>query len=366
MSDTTETTITETPPTPSPKTKALMFSETALIETAADGAVNVTLLRPGWSKNDRFYSKEAIARAVPKFEGAQAYIDHPSKDDEKNRPERSVRDLAGYYTNVHQSPDGAMKATFNPVGANGDFLKPLIAATAEKPDLLGLSINAAGSTVQGEAEGRKGILVEDITRCLSTDIVTRPAAGGKFETLRASDDELTSALLEAMGYDEWREARPAFLERLKREYRDGWRDDAVKTAEAQAKTLRETIAEKDKRIKELEEAAAGKDMQIANLSAENTRRDMQVYADRLIAESRLPSAWQPNKRAQLLSEANTGNWPGMVAGWQTEYSAVRPPIAVHGAGIAGMAVRESMDPWVLPDESPEQYAARKRRISQRS
>ncbi len=196
--------------------------------------------------------------------------------------------------------------------------------------------------------------------------MTTPAAGGKYETLRAADDAFTTDLIAAMEYDEWRDVRPDFIKRLREEVKTQRQDEALREAQTRELSLQETAGQQHKRITELEEAGRAKDGELADLREQLSRRDRDGYADRLMADSRLPSAWQSNRRVQLLGEANSGNWPGMVAGWQAEYSAVRPPIAVRGAGAAGMVMQESMNPWPEANESPEQYAARKRRIIQRS
>src|SRR6058998_1563200 len=42
-------------------------------------------------------SEDAIRSAQRVFEGKRFFVDHPSKSEEDDRPERSVRDLAGYF-----------------------------------------------------------------------------------------------------------------------------------------------------------------------------------------------------------------------------------------------------------------------------
>jgi hypothetical protein len=47
-----------------------------------------------------YYTKQALESAVPAFEGKKAYADHPSRSEESDRPERSVRDIVGHYENL--------------------------------------------------------------------------------------------------------------------------------------------------------------------------------------------------------------------------------------------------------------------------
>lgn len=138
------------------------------------GTYRVVLVRPGWSENGRYYSQRVLAQALALFEGAKAYADHPSQQELRDRPERSVRDIIGYYGNVKQEPDGRLTATLHLVETAG-WLRPLIEA-----GLVGLSINALGHTRLGEAEGRRGQLVESIAKVTSVDVVTQAAAGGGF------------------------------------------------------------------------------------------------------------------------------------------------------------------------------------------
>src|SRR5206468_9911307 len=104
--------------------------------------------------------------------------------------------------------------------------------------LIQLSSNAIGQTVIGEAEGQKAIVVESIVGVNSVDLVTTGAAGGTFQgALLASDgDSLTRELLAAMTFEEWREARPAFMARLRKEMQTT-RDEAALT---EARTARDT------------------------------------------------------------------------------------------------------------------------------
>jgi len=345
-----------------PKVRTTYLSESALFESATDAGVDVTLIRPGWSKNNRYYSKEALSRAADKFEGSKAYLDHPSKSDEQNRPERSVKDIAGSYSNVRQADDGRLVGTLHLLGENGTFIRPLIdAAIAGKPDLIGLSINALGKTVQGEAEGRKGIIVEDIAQANSTDIVTTPAAGGRFERLAASDDSFTADLLAAMDYDEWANARPEFLQRLRESMKALRQDEAIKEAQSQTTALREANATLETRNKELEAKLKEAGKAVSDMRAQQAQRDAGLYAAKLLKASHLPTGWQTTVQTQLLAEANTGLWPGLISAEQAKFASVRGVIPVQVAGAvtrqgANSVVSESLVP--LPNESPEAYGRR--------
>ncbi|MDE3074724.1 MAG: Mu-like prophage major head subunit gpT family protein [Chloroflexota bacterium] len=56
--------------------------------------VEVTVLEAGLSKMGWYYSPDLLRRSIALFDGARAFADHPAPND---RPERSIRDVVGYY-----------------------------------------------------------------------------------------------------------------------------------------------------------------------------------------------------------------------------------------------------------------------------
>jgi hypothetical protein len=183
---------------------------------ATDGKrFSVVLIKEGLGnlKDLCYYTREALAQAAAEkvFEGKKLYIDHPSETDEVNRPERSVRDVAGYFENV----------TFQVVGdraqLGGDLvvlpgaafdaartlMKESVAYSLQHPgDLIGLSINASGDADEKDLEAflkesaipaevmpkflkakEQGAtvvrVVNKIESAVSCDLVTEAGAGGR-------------------------------------------------------------------------------------------------------------------------------------------------------------------------------------------
>lgn len=155
------------------------FADATLVE-GEENAFDVTLIEPGWSKNGRHYSREVLGEAVEGgvFEGQRAYVDHPPQA-MQGEP-RSVRDLAGEYTNVTLGESGAPRARLKLFAPTSDWLGPLI---KEGGHLIGVSIRARGEFGPGEAEGRRGTVVEKIEEVVSVDVVAEPAAGGTFDAM---------------------------------------------------------------------------------------------------------------------------------------------------------------------------------------
>lgn len=355
------------------------FSELMpLTESVMDGAaheIDVTLIRAGWSANGKYYSRETLGRAVPAFEGARAYVNHPTVSEGKERPERDVRDMAGYYKNVRQADDGSLKGTLKLIGRNGDDLMPLVnEALTNKPDLLGLSINALGKTKMGEAEGRKGVLVEEIVsaRSTSTDIVTTPAAGGKFERLMASDNEFTTDLLQALEYDEWRESRPDFVARFQKETRTARVSELAEAQNQEVVTLREQVALLETTRKELEESQKRATTALTDKLNESLTRVSELVADSKLKESKLPDAWKTELKPQLLTLSES-EVDVRLESERKKYFGIKMPVQVLTAGATpitnGVSLTESelavagalgVNPLNAPyeNESPAQWAQR--------
>lgn len=164
-----------------------------------------------------YYTADAIASCPPIFEGKKFFIDHPAADEEMTRPERSVRDIAGWFENltVENAPDGRSLLVGDSVlleSAHMEFIRELMlesisyAASHPGQDLVGLSINAGGDfeTIALEQfvrtekipEGCQAKLAEAVakgismirpvrkmTSATSCDLVTEAGAGGRIAQL---------------------------------------------------------------------------------------------------------------------------------------------------------------------------------------
>ncbi len=360
-------------------TRTLYWAEAVpLTEAVLDSggkSVEVTLIRPGWSANGRYYSREALGRAAKVFEGSKAFINHPSLSEAKERPERDARDLAGYYTNVRQADDGSLRGRLKLIGRNGEEMWPLVQeAVTAKPDLLGLSINALGKTKVGEADGRKGVLVEDIVHAHSTDIVTTPAAGGRFDRLMASGDEFTARLLSSLEYEEWREARPDFVARIKNEMRTARKEELEQGAVQEAAALKATLAATETKLTEANAALAQAQKDLSDVRAAEARRESERVAETKLAESRLPKEWTDVLKPQLVGQ-KPEQMDALIAGEKKKFFALKLGVPVREATAEPLttatypelkpeatAVSEALgiNPAAnpLPHETPEEWAAR--------
>jgi hypothetical protein len=370
--------------------RSLIFSDTCTLREAeidkAHKTVGVTLIKPGWSVMGRYYSTEVLGRAIPLFEGTKCYIDHPSLSEEKDRPERSARDIAGYYRGVTQQNDGSLTAQLILIGRQGDDMWPLVQeAASKKPDLVGLSINALGKTRLGEVEGKQGVIVEELVKAFGTDIVTTPSAGGKFERLMQGGDEMTVALLQSLSYDEWRSANPDFEARIKKEMRTARKEELDSAAIKESEGLKEVVKTKDVALQEkdtlignLTETVKGLEQKLADQEQAIVTRVSEVTADLKLLQSKLPAEWCGTLRPQLLGKS-AAEMDQVVETERKKYFSIKAPVTVTSAPrpsevepadpvLTGVLEALGQDGSIYPleNESPEEYARRKRAKSLRS
>ena len=150
-----------------------------LIERAVgeDSTTLLKIIQPGWGSSG-YYSPDLLRRDGPSVftEGLQMFWDHPTPGEEAERPERSLRDLAGKLltpaTWMEQGPAGPG------LYAKAQVFAPFAESVEELAPHIGVSIRAMGRGKEGEIDGRSGPIIEQLTSASSVDYVTRPGAGG--------------------------------------------------------------------------------------------------------------------------------------------------------------------------------------------
>jgi len=128
-----------------------------------------------------YYPADVLRRDGPLAfpAGTHVYLDHPTSDEDEERPERSVKDLAGYLVDAasfEESMDG--RGLF----ARIQFIPEIRERIKALAPVIGLSIRAAGEVVR--EDGRN--VVRSIAQGLSVDVVTRAGAGGRLVTMTES------------------------------------------------------------------------------------------------------------------------------------------------------------------------------------
>lgn len=113
------------------------------------------------------YSLEALRVAVPMYEGAPVYVDHPSRD--TPLAPRSYADRIGRLVNVRAEPDGLYGDLR--VNKGHELAEQLLNDAEQATPAVGLSHNA-----QGHGSPRGGdFVVERISSVRSVDVVPEPA-----------------------------------------------------------------------------------------------------------------------------------------------------------------------------------------------
>ncbi len=167
----------------------------------ADGTALMKIITPGWGSSG-YYSAEMLARDLPKIypAGTKNFWNHQTPAEEAARPEGDLRDLASVlaeaaYYDAH-GPDG-------PGGyAKVDVVEQYRDPINQLAKHIGASIRADGTAKEGMApDGKKGRIIEKLTRGISVDYVTTPGAGGRilqlFEAARANNFAATLRLQES-------------------------------------------------------------------------------------------------------------------------------------------------------------------------
>lgn len=141
------------------------------------GRFLLRLISPGWGASG-YYSPEVLEAAADAgvFKaGMHCYIDHPHADGsgQDHNGNRSVRDLASVLAE-NARWDGESQALVAETTVFGPFREAL----GQMRDAIGMSIRAMAETSFGEAEGRRGTIVDELVEGISADYVTSAGRGG--------------------------------------------------------------------------------------------------------------------------------------------------------------------------------------------
>ena len=149
-----------------------------------DGNLKVKIIQPGWGSSG-YYSKETLQKAAPVYkEGLKMYIDHPTREEEAERPERSTRDVAAVLTSDAYFDENGKEGPG--LYADAKVFSDYQQFIKERAPYIGLSHRASGKAYQGEAEGKEGPIISEIHDAHSVDFVTMPGAGGQITELYES------------------------------------------------------------------------------------------------------------------------------------------------------------------------------------
>lgn len=266
-----------------------------LEESESRSRIAIDIISPGESANGRIYEAKMLSEAYHLYEGAKVYLNHPTKQESIQRPERDIRELVGYLESV--KPDMAAELV---ILKHQDVIMPLIKESiATGRDLIGLSHNVLAdvSTAKGKG-GRRKERVEAIRAVKSVDIVTEAAAGGKFKTILEGGS--------SMDYEnvkELQEAYPELMDTFKKDVVEEVRESLREELKGQAYGGKDKIVEAQRKMetqfKSLEEA-------ITKLTDENVKltdalesKERDGIITGLLTESNLPEIAQARVREMV-------------------------------------------------------------------
>ena len=184
------------------------------------GRIEVQLITPGWGSSGHYSAKvlENAANAGIWGPGHQLFLDHPGEEERYDRPERSVKDLAATLVEAARW-DAERQAVVGEAQTFGPWADTLL--DEHFAAAIGVSIRAFADTTVGEADGRKGTIITEITEAVSTDFVTRAGRGGAILAVleSARPEQITErAVARGVAQETVNDTRAALSDALKAAY----------------------------------------------------------------------------------------------------------------------------------------------------
>ncbi len=272
----------------------LTFTPLTEAEVSSKGIATVVVIEPGFNSSKTFYyPREMLAEDFEIFNGVKMYADHPTKEEERARPERSIKDWVGTITSVSLDEHGRVIAEVQIVEP---WMQAKLAQLRDS-DLLGemgVSINAAGLGETREIEGIKVPVIEKLTAVKSVDFVTEPGAGGEVQMYESRSAEWD---VDLVSLETLKERRPELVEAIE----DEVKQVALKEARAMA-----DIEEKVKELEgQVESLTSERDTAVSALEeakVEQAKAEAKSIIDKAIAESELPDI-SKEKLAERFADA---------------------------------------------------------------
>jgi len=189
--------------------RVLADTREAVIADAAGHLVEVTIARPGVSRNGYVYSEAVLRDCVELWNGAPAFLDHPTALDLTRAGARSLRDLVGVYEGAFYESGRGLRARLRLMANDhGAFetIREAIAARAAGRPAPPIGISADWRVLVGPSrpgpDGRPRRVVQGIVAVNSGDLVIHPSAGGSFDRILeaaadAADDWMREGIVTA-------------------------------------------------------------------------------------------------------------------------------------------------------------------------
>lgn len=157
----------------------------------------IQIITPGWGSSG-YYSADVLQeaatnRVIPA--GTHMYFNHASVSEREDRPERDVRDIAAVLVEDARWDGTRLVADADILGPHAELIEALA-------PYIGVSISGSATDITvGEAEGRRGPIIEGLADVASVDFVTHAGRGGMV-LLESARPSRVTALARARGVDE--------------------------------------------------------------------------------------------------------------------------------------------------------------------
>lgn len=159
--------------------KASASTGTRLREAIGGGRYHATLIQAGWGSSG-YYSEECLRMSGHKAfpQGTHMYLNHSTEAEDRERPERDMRDLVGTIASMPRMEGIDLTSDVQVY----PHWQPVIESMAKD---TGLSIRSMGLAEEGAAGGKEGMIIHELLAddLNSVDYVTIAGAGGKVHDL---------------------------------------------------------------------------------------------------------------------------------------------------------------------------------------
>ena len=225
----------------SENSQIMKFSE----DFETSGKIKLRIVKPGWGSSG-YYSEDMLKRNAGMIrEKTKMHVEH--EDSGSFSSYRPLTSIAGKIIS-----EG--KFINHPEYGPGIYSEAMVYSRyrqeiREKADVIGVSIYGEAKYREGEAEGRRGRILDDLIQIKSVDFVSEPGAGGKI--IERKNDENTrqeEVMADEKLLEEYKKSRDTAIEEsnaLKGE---------MKEIEAKLETLEKEKGELQAKVEEAEKA----------------------------------------------------------------------------------------------------------------
>jgi hypothetical protein len=291
----------------------------------SDSSITMTIIKPGESKNKRVYSAEMLKRDYKVFEGAKMFIDHATENEDKARPEGSVRNWAATMKKVWVEADGTVKGKATVIDKS---LKEKLGELKKANQLsdMGVSIRAVGEATKQDGK----LMVERLVKAKSVDFVTFAGAGGQVEALESAQEVDDVDLLSEA---QLREVRPDLVSLIESKVKEEFK--AMKTVEELTAELAE--AKSKLSVAEATNEANAKKLRVA---------EAQTKISKLVTESGLPKPAQERLLKQFAEAESEATVAEAIADEKKYLESVtgKKPVKVTGMGESATSEETDDEP----------------------